>query len=186
MPGIGGIFSDIFRDPALASKEFVDLLGDKQNWYEEKNAGCQGTNRMFPPSLRVAGEEVREDLQEEGVFQLKAGEKVYPEQRGRCVSGGGHSVCKDQLATCVRRIKGILGGPFWKRAISTAEESCGRSFRSTSSHWPPAVLRRNSGYTRLGPISGGHGGVVRGRAASFLGRPGPKLKGDQPEWLTVL
>lgn len=152
-------------------------MGDRQNWYEEKNTGCQGTKGKSPPSLGVAGEGIREDLQEEGVFQLKAGENVYPgEQRGRWVSGGGDSACKDQLVRCVRRIKDILGGPFWKRAITTAEESCGRSFRSTPSHWPPAVLRRTSGYTSVGPISGGHGGVVRGRAASFLGRPGPKPK----------
>lgn len=151
-------------------------MGDRQNWYEEKNTGCQGTKKRSPPSLGVAGEGVRENFQEEGVFQLKAREKVYPgEQRGRCVSGGGHSTCKDQLAPCVR-IKDILGSPFWKRAITTAEEPCGRSFRSTPSHWPPAVLRRTGSYTRLGPISGGHGGVVRGRAASFLGRSGPKLK----------
>lgn len=158
-------------------------MGDRQNWYEEKNTGCQGTKKRSPPSLGVAGEGVRENFQEEGVFQLKAREKVYPgEQRGRCVSGGGHSACKDQLAPCVR-IKDILGSPFWKRAITTAEEPCGRSFRSTPSHWPPAVLRRTGT-----PWSNQRRPRGRGQRQSCIlsWASRSEAEGDQPGWVTVL
>lgn len=157
----------------------TDWETDKKTGMMKRTRGAEDAKGGLHPAWGI-----RENLQEAEVFQLNAGEKAgrkRGKERKGCLWWWAQRVEKLASEVCRRNSRhperpdleeDARKGEEAGRPITAQEGRCGRSFRSAPSHWPPAFLRR----ARPGPISGGHGGLVRGREAYLPGHPGPERK----------